>query len=120
MSWDAKRGGRRYYYRSRKVAGRCVKSYLGRGPVAELAARLDGQERDARDARRLALARERARLAEADLPLRRARDLIGLLVAAALLLSGWHEHRGEWRRRSGQTTQGDRKRGSTARGAERG
>jgi len=42
MSWDAKReDGPRYYYRSRRIDGRAVKEYVGTGPLAEMASRMD-------------------------------------------------------------------------------
>jgi hypothetical protein len=44
MGWD--RG--RYYTRSRKVNGRVVREYIGTGPAAELAARMDALERESR------------------------------------------------------------------------
>jgi len=48
MSWDTKQNGRRYYYRARKIHGRCVKVYVGAGPVAVVAAGLDVVEREDR------------------------------------------------------------------------
>src|SRR4051794_39320882 len=45
MGWE--RG--RYYTRSRKVNGRVVREYVGSGYVAELAAQLDGLDRDQRE-----------------------------------------------------------------------
>jgi hypothetical protein len=105
MGWDLKVRGGRYYYRSRKVNGRVVKEYVGKGPAAELTALLDRRRRQERREARLALLQERAALAHVDLLLREASELTNALAAAALLLSGWHEHRGSWRRRREQATQ---------------
>ncbi len=46
MSWEVRnRRPTRYYYTARKVNGRVLKGYVGRGPAAELAASLDAQAR---------------------------------------------------------------------------
>ncbi len=105
MSWDKKARGGKYYYRSRRVAGKAVKVYVGRGPAAELAARLDERERQNRQAGRAARLAGRTQLAVADLAFADARALVDLLVQATLVLSGFHLHRNEWRRR-GHSTQG--------------
>ena len=107
MAWSRKQRGPRsgYYYRSRRVDGRPVKLYVGRGPDAELAARLDEREREDRRAERGTWLTERVRLAVVDAAFADARSLVDLLVRAALILSGFHLHRGsEWRRRRGRAT----------------
>jgi hypothetical protein len=109
MAWHRKQRGPQsgYYYRSRRVGRKVVKVYVGRGPAAELAARLDERERQDRRAAREAFLAEQVRLAVADVVLSDARDLVGLLVRAALILSGFHLHRGsEWRRRREHATHG--------------
>ena len=99
MGWEERRG-RPYYYRARKLGGRVVKEYVGTGRLAELAADLDAEER-----RERAVARERARLAEArDAPAFAALAELGRvldgLAAAFLIGAGYRRHhRGEWRRR---------------------
>src|SRR4051812_34560770 len=100
MSWDCKRpDGPRYYYRSYRVDGRTVKEYVGTGPLAELAARVDELERQERLARREAWLTEQERLAAPEALLSEVQRLVGLLARATLLLEGYHEHKGEWRRR---------------------
>ena len=95
MGWE-----RGYYYRVRKEGGRVVREYVGRGPQAELVARLDAHQRQERDKDRAALAAERARLETLDAPLNELSELAELLARAALLAAGFHQHkRGEWRKR---------------------
>jgi hypothetical protein len=109
MVWSRKQRGAKggYYYRSKRIAGRPVKLYVGRGPDAELAARLDERERQDRRAERAAFLAEQVRLAAADLAFADARSLVDPLVRAALILSGFHLHRGsEWRRRREHATHG--------------
>jgi hypothetical protein len=101
MGWDKGR----YYTRSRKVAGRVVREYVGGGALGRLAAELDRLARQRRQAEARA---ERARAAESAAALD-ALDgnvctLIGLtdlVTRAALAAAGYHQHaRGHWRRRS--------------------
>ena len=107
MSWDRKQRGGKYYYRSRRVDGKSMKKYVGRGPVAELAARLDERARQGRRAERETRLAEQVQLTVADVAFGDARAVVGLLVQAALILSGFHLHRGEWRqRRHGHATHG--------------
>ena|SRR5579871_1245896 len=101
MSWDKKqRGGeQRYYYRSKRSGGKTTKVYIGKGPLAELTARLDEEERERRQAERRAWLDEQIRLAAADASLDDLRDSVDLLFRATLLLGGYHNHHGLWRRR---------------------
>jgi hypothetical protein len=99
MGWDKKANGQRYYYKAKKVRGRSVKTYIGTGPVADLAAALDAAERGRRRRRQQAWRAEQARLAAADHALGELGAAAGLVSQAALLLAGHHFHHGEWRRR---------------------
>lgn len=105
MSWDKKqRGGEhRYYYRSERIGKTTVKHYLGRGPLVELAARLDEVTRQERRAERKQWEAEQLQLAQADLILREFRVLTDLLTMATLLVGGFHLHHGQWRKRKEET-----------------
>ena len=100
MAWEnRRRGNRRYYYRSRRVDGRVVKEYVGRGPAAELAAEQDADARAKRDAQRTAERGHRHQHEAAVNRLAGFAEWCDMLVAGALLVAGLHNHRGEWRRR---------------------
>jgi hypothetical protein len=97
MAWE-----RGYYYRVRKVNGRVVREYVGKGRVAELAARQDALERQEREAEREELRTVRAELDALDAPLNRMGQEVELLARAALVAAGYRQHkRGEWRKRRG-------------------
>src|SRR5262245_17598348 len=99
MGWD--RG--RYYTRSKKVNGRVVREYVGTGGVAELAAQMDALEREQRQLDALALRNEQAELAAIDAEMKTLTEVTDLVARAALVASGFHQHkRGEWRRRREQ------------------
>lgn len=101
MGWDRKKRGSKqgYYYRSRRVGGRTVKEYVGTGPLAATAAELDEDERRQRQAAKEAWAAEQVRLAAADAAFHDLRAAANLLTTSTLLAAGFHQHRGQWRRR---------------------
>jgi hypothetical protein len=100
MSWEQRDRGGRYYTRSRRVGGRIVREYVGRGSVAILSEREDRQAREERQVARLARSREREEAAVLGERVRQVDALAEALTAAALLLAGYHRHdRGAWRRR---------------------
>jgi len=99
MAWETRKRGGRYYTRSRRVNGRVVREYVGTGPVAELEALLDEEEREGRLARRRAWQQQ---CGEATHVL----DVLTVLdttsrqvVADTLSDEGFHLHKGQWRRR---------------------
>jgi hypothetical protein len=92
-----------YYYRSRKECGRVVREYVGRGPVADLAAQLDSFKRKQRETERAAWRAKRAELAAFDADIQVLSERADLAARAALLAAGYHVHqRGEWRKRREQ------------------
>src|SRR3712207_5762858 len=99
MSWDQKGKYGPYYYRTLREGRTVRKLYLGKGKQAEAAARDVEQRRQARQAAREAWHQEQARLAGAEQQLHDLRALAQVLVRAFLDGAGYHEHRGEYRRR---------------------
>jgi hypothetical protein len=98
MSWDHKRRGSGYYYRSVRQNGKPTKIYLGRGLAAREAAAQVAQARQARQADRDAVVAELLRLAPAIAAMDELCILAQWLTRATLLAAGLHEHRGQWRR----------------------
>jgi hypothetical protein len=95
MGWE-----RGYYYRVFKANGRVVREYVGRGPVAVLAAQLDALEREKRQLQALDLRRQKHELAALEADLKTLEQTTNLVARAALLAAGFHQHkRGEWRKR---------------------
>ena len=103
MPW-AQRGQHRYFFRKRKVGGRVVRRSYGRGPEAQLAAALAAQRQREREAEWARRRRERGRWDAKTETVQRLIEVSDLLVRAALLAAGFHQHeRGAWRRKHGRS-----------------
>lgn len=101
MAWEFRRNRPNpYYTRTRRIAGRQVREYVGTGRVAELVAADDARQRAERLAVRAAWRAERARLEALDAPVDELDALADTLLRAYLTLAGYRQHdRGEWRRK---------------------
>jgi hypothetical protein len=103
MAWETK-GTCRYYTRSKRVGRRVVRESFGKGPEAHLAAALDARRRQEREMRWAARHREWCRWQTGAAPLQQLIAVSDLLVRAALLAAGFHQHeRGAWRRKHGHS-----------------
>jgi hypothetical protein len=93
MGWE-QRGNTRYYYRKRREGDCVVSEYVGTGEVAEAIAALDARDRDRRQLERQKQAALQALDAEVD----EVCDLIRILTRGFLLATGYHTHKGQWRK----------------------
>ena len=99
MAWERRKPGR-YFYRSRRVGGRVVKDFFGKGAIGQLAADLaeEGRARRAEDA--AAVRAEQACLEALDRPSAALDRACALLATAALTAAGFRRYNyGPWRRR---------------------
>jgi hypothetical protein len=101
MAWEQRKdSANRYYYRSlRAKDGRVVKTYHGTGHRGALAADADRLKRVEQS---LQLQRHRALLYNIQHvagPLAELCEACDLITEAALLAAGYHNHRGEWRKK---------------------
>ena len=95
MAWE--RG--RYYTRSRKVDGRVVREYIGGGVIGELAAREDAVRRERRELERESWRLEREEMDAFDDSVEKVCLMADVISKAVMAAAGFHQHRGEWRRR---------------------
>ena len=103
--WEKRERGGLYYTRSRKVNGRVVREYVGGGALGELAAQMDAEERQRREAEVAAWREEREHLEELAGLVDEFCEAVETIARAALLAAGFRQHnRGEWRRRRDQGT----------------
>lgn len=101
MSWETRTRGTSYYTRSKRINGRIIRQYIGRGELAERLAAADGRERELRAMVRRDQQLERERIEDQAAPIAALHADVDVLVRAALLGAGYHRHHGEWRRRRG-------------------
>jgi hypothetical protein len=107
VGWEQRRGSGAYYTRSRKVAGRVVREYVGTGPAAELAAAIDELARHERRSVARSWSTMRKLLALAFQKLVVYSQGVDRLATEALQAAGYYRHdRGPWRiRRMPRTDQ---------------
>jgi hypothetical protein len=99
LAWESRKG-RRYFYTSRRSGSGVAKVYYGSGPLAEVAAALDDQERRRRADQAAAETAHRAGIEPADRALEALVAVSDLLLAAVLTTHGFHrQNYGRWRRR---------------------
>ena len=102
MSWEEREhSSNRYYTRSRRVGGRVLREYVGSGPIAEIAADLDVLQRIEAAMEREGLRQEVEEAQAIDLQLENLGKLSDLLVQVVFWPAGYHQHKGEWRKRRG-------------------
>ena len=96
-----KRNGYVYYYKSRRDGEKVRKVYVGAGDFAHLGAKLDEAER-LRSKEEVAYWKaERERLEQSAAFLQELEEAAEILVRAHLFASGYHKHKGQWRRQRG-------------------
>ena len=102
MGWESRgRGTRRYYTRSRWVDGRVVREYVGSGPPAEIAALEDEHKRRQREEEAAFWKEEKERVEAGAAFVDELAEASEVLLRAHLLASGFHKHKGQWRRQRG-------------------
>ena len=98
----AYRNGKPAYYRSFWRGGKATKQYVASGMAAELVADIDGTAKEQGKQHREAEKQARLRLGRADELITALDSCSNLLVHAALLSAGFHQHKREWRLKRGQ------------------
>ncbi len=96
MSWEV-RGGKRCYYRAKRVNGRVVKEYCGTGPEAEAAAKADADASRAAFAARYKVAQQLHEFKQFVAEIHRLDDLMAAEIARHMVALGYHKYRGVWR-----------------------
>ena len=105
VALETRKSGKQYYYRYARVDGKVVKRYVGSGQQALIAAETDRLKREEREAARAAERREINEVNEALEPLAAFGDAYDVLLQAALMNTGFHYQKGQWRQRNGNGSQ---------------
>ena len=98
MGWE-NRNGREYYYQKRRIGGCVVSEYVGAGWLADAAATLDDISRQEREIERAAWREEEAQTQALLSDFNQVEDLARVITRASMLLSGYHPHKGQWRKK---------------------
>jgi hypothetical protein len=96
MAWE-ERNGRSYYYQKKREGSRVRSVYIGAGLVGQFASAADKSTRAELDEKRRALRREIEEQKAVDARIDAVCDLTEKLVTAALIASGFHQHKRQWR-----------------------
>lgn len=104
MGWETRKGNS-YYYRKERDGERVVSEYVGRAEWVSFIADIEMARREEREMKR-AIEREKiARLEAEDREADEISEMVEAVTACTLLVSGYHCHRGTWRRkRNGQNS----------------
>ena len=97
MGWEI-RNGRPHYYQKKRSGRKVISQYVGSGEVAHLISQLDALHAEEEACKRSLELAERARQDEMDARIDEVGTIIETLTQGALLASGYHMHRRQWRR----------------------
>jgi len=101
MSWEKRNGTGAYYTTSRRVNGRVVREYIGKGILGEIAHKQDLILRSESSVERESLELQKVEHAALLSDIDSFCDFAECIANGFLVLSGFHKHkRGEWRRRN--------------------
>jgi hypothetical protein len=96
------RGANLYYYRSVRNGQEVRKVYVGAGEIARISHEGDMLRRTGREAQRKREKAELERLEALAAPVLELSEAAEILVQAHLIATGYHRHKGEWRRARGE------------------
>lgn len=99
MGLETRKRGGTYYYRKRRIGTKVVSEYVGSGDLAYLANAYDERERTRQEAKRRQLNKEQSEAKAEDDMLAELSMLLDQLVKRYLEGKGYHQHKGQWRRK---------------------
>lgn len=97
MGWE-KRGKGMYYYTKKRVGKRVVSEYKGSGLFAQLFSELDNDKRLERNYNHTQRKEQKDKTTGINKDVDQLTELTDGLVRAVLLTSGYHPHKGQWRK----------------------
>lgn len=97
MAWET-RGNNSYYYRKKRVGGKVISEYVGKGLVAQKIASMDLAERQERNKEVEATKKGMNDLKLLDKEATQLNSLMKQMVEGFLIVSGFHKHKGQWRK----------------------
>jgi len=73
--------------------------YVGGGPLAKLVSDLDHEERNEQKQTRAKWQRQKQEVRSVESDLAQLHEMTTSLIKASLLISGYHPHKGQWRKK---------------------
>lgn len=102
MGWEL-RNGKRYYYRKFRKGRQVISEYVGKSEVVEFLFMSDEADRNEKTRSRIAWKRHKDEAKRLHEGVSQLAKIITGLTRASLLTSGYHSHKGQWRKnRNGQ------------------
>ena len=98
MGWET-RGNNTYYYKKKRQGTKVVSEYAGTGDLARINASLEQEKGEMQEAEKQFLKEKRTEIEGLEQKTSQADNLMRRLLEGILLLSGYHKHKGQWRRR---------------------
>jgi len=103
MSWEKRGQNGPYYTESKRINGKIKRSYIGQGELADIAAQWDQIARENREFEQYCqkeLKKEEAqKRQEINQALTTLANVTDALVEEALKEAGFHNHKGQWRKK---------------------
>ena len=97
MAWE-QRGNKDYYYRKRRDGDRVISEYMGHDLAGQMYSEQDHQDREKFLVLQRMWREQRSEFEETDQDCELLMEIVRQLVQATLLTSGYHPHKGQWRR----------------------
>lgn len=98
MGWED-RHGNTYYYRKRRDGKRVISEYVGNGFIGQMAEAMDREERAGNRQARANWQMEKESVRVIDNGLNEIECRVRAFTRAFLLISGYHPHKRQWRRK---------------------
>lgn len=98
MGWE-QRSGRFYFYEKRREGRRVVSRYVGGGVLAFMVEEMMAESRQERQRQQQAQKEIRDEQKQIDRELAGAESTLAGIVRAALRAAGFHQHKGQWRKK---------------------
>lgn len=98
MAWED-RNGHPYYYRKHREGKHVVSEYVGSGLLGEFAEAIDIEERYEENLARTNFKKQERNFKAIDEQVREVEKYTRAVTRAVLLLSGYHSHKRQWRKR---------------------
>jgi hypothetical protein len=97
MGWE-QRGNNQYYYKKEREGSRVKSVYVGRGDVAHMIAQIQSSSSLIERYARFMKSPQAVEQERAEMELDQLTDRIRVITEAALLTSGFHTHKRQWRK----------------------